>query len=76
MAWIMDGKYHAPAFLRWFENRLNSGPQNWKQYTAALLVFNTVLFVFGYMVLSLQPLDAAESTRARGCSRRPRSSTR
>ena len=41
--------------LQWFEKRLDSGPQNWKQYTVALLVFNTVLFVFGYLVLSLQP---------------------
>ncbi len=35
--------------------RLNSGPQNWKQYTASLLLFNTVLFVFGFVVLWLQP---------------------
>ena len=56
LAWIMDGKYHAPGFFRWFENRLDSGPQNWKQYTAALLIFNTVLFVFGFIVLCLQPI--------------------
>ena len=55
MAKIMDGKYRAPGVLRWFEKRLDSGPQNWKQYTVALLVFNTVLFVYGYVVLSLQP---------------------
>jgi potassium-transporting ATPase potassium-binding subunit len=55
MAKIMDGKYRAPRALRWFEERLNSGPQNWKQYTIALLVFNVVLFVYGYIVLSLQP---------------------
>ena len=55
LAWIMDGKYHAPRWLRWFEKRLDSGPQNWKQYTASLLIFNSVLFVFGYIVLSLQP---------------------
>jgi K+-transporting ATPase ATPase A chain len=55
LAWIMDGKYRPPRFLQWFEERLNSGPLNWKQYTAALLVFNTVLFVFGFIVLSLQP---------------------
>jgi K+-transporting ATPase ATPase A chain len=30
LAWIMNGKYRAPGFLRWFENRLNSGGQNWK----------------------------------------------
>src|ERR1700751_490831 len=56
MAKIMDGKYRAPGVLRWFEKRLDSGPQNWKQYTVALLVFNVALFVYGYVVLSLQPL--------------------
>jgi potassium-transporting ATPase potassium-binding subunit len=56
MAWIMDGRYRAPRFLRWFESRLDSGPQDWKQYTVALLVFNVVLFVFGFVVLCLQPL--------------------
>src|SRR5271170_2997211 len=56
MAKVMDGKYRAPKVLRWFEKRLDSGPQNWKQYTVALLVFNIVLFVYGYIVLSLQPL--------------------
>jgi potassium-transporting ATPase potassium-binding subunit len=55
MAWIMEGKYRAPQFLRWFEQQLNTGPQNWKQYTASLLIFNIVLFVFGYLVLALQP---------------------
>ncbi len=55
LAWIMDGKYHPPRLFRWFEARLDTGPQNWKQYTASLLTFNTVLFVFGYVVLSLQP---------------------
>jgi K+-transporting ATPase ATPase A chain len=56
LAWIMDGKYHAPGFFRWFESRLDSGPQDWKQYTAALLIFNTVLFAFGFIVLCLQPI--------------------
>ena len=55
LAWIMDGKYRPWPVLGWFEKRLDSGPQNWKQYTASLLVFNVVLFVFGYIVLSLQP---------------------
>jgi K+-transporting ATPase ATPase A chain len=55
MAKIMDGNYQTPGVLRWFEKRLNSGPQNWKQYTIALLIFNTVLFIYGYIVLSLQP---------------------
>jgi potassium-transporting ATPase potassium-binding subunit len=56
MAKIMEGKYRAPRLLHWFEQRLDSGPQNWKQYTVALLVFNAILFVYGYIVLSLQPL--------------------
>ena len=54
LAWIMNGKYRAPAVLRWFESRLNSGPQNWVQYAASLLIFNTVLFVFGFAVLAMQ----------------------
>ena len=53
LAWIMNGSYRAPGFLRWIEARLNSGPQNWKQYTVSLLAFNTVLFVFGFIVLSV-----------------------
>ena len=55
LAWIMDGKYRPLPVMRWFEKSLDSGPQNWKQYTGALLVFNIVLFVFGYLVLALQP---------------------
>jgi len=55
-AWIMEGQYRAPRFLRWCEERLDSGPQNWKQYTIALLVFNATLFAYGFIVLALQPL--------------------
>jgi K+-transporting ATPase ATPase A chain len=63
MAWIMDGKYRAPRFLGWFEKRLDSGPQNWKQYTVALLVFNAALFVYGYIVLVLQPFTPLNPLR-------------
>src|SRR5271168_2219045 len=56
MAKIMDGKYKAPRIFGWFEKKLDSGPQNWKQYTVGLLVFNTVIFVYGYIVLSVQPV--------------------
>ncbi len=45
----------ARRFLRWIEARLDTGPQNWKQYTLALLIFNIVMFVFGFVVLALQP---------------------
>ncbi|MGO9139443.1 MAG: potassium-transporting ATPase subunit KdpA [Syntrophales bacterium] len=55
MAWIMDGKYRPLPVFGWFEKRLDSGPQNWKQYTGSLLIFNTVLFIFGFLVLALQP---------------------
>jgi K+-transporting ATPase ATPase A chain len=55
LAWIMEGKYRPLPVLRWFENRLDSGPQNWKQYAGSLLVFNVVMFIFGYLVLALQP---------------------
>jgi K+-transporting ATPase ATPase A chain len=54
-AWLMDGKYHAPRFLRWFEELVDSGPQDWKQYVLALLAFSFGLFVFGFVVLCLQP---------------------
>jgi K+-transporting ATPase ATPase A chain len=51
----MDGRYHPPRWLRWFEQRLDTGRQSWKQYAVSLLLFNTVMFVFGYLVLALQP---------------------
>ncbi len=55
-AWLMDGKYHAPRFLRWFEELVDTGPQDWKQYVLAMLVFSVGLFVFGFVVLCLQPI--------------------
>jgi K+-transporting ATPase ATPase A chain len=55
LAWIMNGEYKTPRFFQWFEACLDSGPQNWKQYTVSILLFNTVLFVFGFAILSLQP---------------------
>src|ERR1700693_3425707 len=55
-AWLMDGKYRAPRPLRMIEELLDTGPQDWKQYVLALVVFSVALFVFGFVVLSLQPL--------------------
>src|SRR5271157_2663236 len=55
MAWIMDGKYRPLPVFHWFEKHLDSGAQNWKQYAGALILFNTILFIFGYLVLALQP---------------------
>jgi K+-transporting ATPase ATPase A chain len=63
LAWIMDGRYHAPAWLAWLEKRFalgggssEQGPKrSWKSYVFALLLFNTLMFVFSYLVLALQP---------------------
>ncbi len=55
MTWIMEGKYRPLPVFGWIEKRLDSGPQNWKQYTVSLLVFNVLLFVYGYVVLAIQP---------------------
>ena len=55
MTGIMEGKHHAPRIFCWVEKQLDSGEQDWKQYTVALLVFNTALFVYGYLILSIQP---------------------
>ena len=56
LAKLMDGRYTTPAVFRWFERKLDTGPQNWKQYALSLLLFNTVMFAFGYLVLALQPV--------------------
>jgi K+-transporting ATPase ATPase A chain len=53
---LMDGKYRAPRVLKWFEDLLDTGPQDWKQYAVAMVVFNIALFVFGFVVLCLQPI--------------------
>jgi K+-transporting ATPase ATPase A chain len=55
LAWIMDGKYRPLPVLGWCEKRLDSGPQDWKQYVGSLLIFAIVMFIFGYLVLALQP---------------------
>src|SRR5262245_47350088 len=56
MAWIFDGRYRTPDWLRWFELRVDTGPQSWKQYAVALLLFNVAIFVVGFTVLALQPV--------------------
>lgn len=55
LAWIMEGQYRAPRWLGWIERRLNTGSQKWKQYTLALLLFNALMFIFGFLVLAVQP---------------------
>lgn len=56
MAGIFDGRFRAPAWLRWVEKRVDTGPQDWKQYAIALLLFNVGAFVIGFLILALQPL--------------------
>jgi K+-transporting ATPase ATPase A chain len=56
LAWIMDGHYRPPRLLRWFEERLNTGTQSAKQYVIALLLFNTLIFIVGFVLLAFQPL--------------------
>jgi K+-transporting ATPase ATPase A chain len=53
LAWIIDGKRR---WFAWVESRLDTGPQSWRQYAVALLLFNTVMFAFSYVVLALQPV--------------------
>src|SRR5258707_5745917 len=55
MTWIFEGHYRRPAVLQWIEDKLDTGPQDWKQYCWAFMIFNVVTFVFGFAVLSLQP---------------------
>src|SRR5260370_40870589 len=50
----MDGRYRAPSWLKWVEQRFDTGTQNWKQYVISLLLFNTVLFVAGFGFLCVQ----------------------
>jgi K+-transporting ATPase ATPase A chain len=56
LAWLMDGHYLPPAWPRWAESRLDTGPQTWKKYVIALLLFNTVMFSVGFAALALQPV--------------------
>ena len=77
LAWIMEGRYHPPRLLRWIERSVDTGPQNWKQYAVAMLLFNTLMFVFGFVVLAIQPkVDLGmDPDGMRLCWRRRRSST-
>ena len=55
LEWIIEGRYAPPPWLSWLERRIDTGPQNWKQYAFSLILFNTVLFAVGYVLLCLQP---------------------
>jgi K+-transporting ATPase ATPase A chain len=55
LAWIADGRYRPPRWLHWFEQRLDTGTQSWKQYVVSLLLFNGVMFVVSFVLLAAQP---------------------
>src|SRR5947207_638732 len=64
MSQVFDGPYPSSpleggarrSWLRWLERRLDTGPQSWKQYAIALLLFNVAIFIVGFAILALQPL--------------------
>ena len=47
LAWIMDGRYKPAGMFRWFEAKVDSGPQDWKQYTASLIIFKSYSIFLG-----------------------------
>ncbi len=55
LAWLLDGHYRPPDWLRWIERRLDTGPQDWKQYAFSLLLFSTLCYIVAFVVLALQP---------------------
>jgi K+-transporting ATPase ATPase A chain len=59
LAWVMDGRYRPPDWLRRVEGRVDTGPQDGKQYVFTLLVFNTLLFAVSFVLLALQPFHPA-----------------
>ncbi len=55
LTWIMDGRYTARSFFKFVEQYINTGEQSWQEYIISMLLFSSVLFVFGYVILALQP---------------------
>jgi potassium-transporting ATPase potassium-binding subunit len=56
LARVFDGPPPGSRLLRWCEARVDTGPQNAGGYLLAMLLFNTLLFVAGFIVLVLQPI--------------------
>ena len=40
--------------LHWVEERIDTGPQDWKQYAFALLLWNVITFVVGFLIMQFQ----------------------
>jgi K+-transporting ATPase ATPase A chain len=54
-AWVFEGRYRLPRALSWIESLFDTGPQGWKQYLWAFMLFNLATFVVGFAVLAFQP---------------------
>jgi K+-transporting ATPase ATPase A chain len=61
LAWIMDGKYRPTKLLAWCESKLSSGPQTWKEYAAAMIIFHVVMYVFSFVILAFQAVAPMNS---------------
>lgn len=53
---VLDGPSLSPRLLRRLDAMVDTGPQTARQYLASLLAFNTLLFVAGFVALTLQPV--------------------
>ncbi len=56
LARVLDGPPPRSRALGWIETRLDTGPQDARQYLISLLLFNTLLFAAGFVALALQPV--------------------
>ncbi|MCC7423240.1 MAG: potassium-transporting ATPase subunit A [Planctomycetaceae bacterium] len=54
MAGALDGRTRAPRLLRAVEDRIDTGPQDWKQYAGSMLLWTVATFVIGFLVLQFQ----------------------
>jgi K+-transporting ATPase ATPase A chain len=54
MAAVFDGKLWLPRWLQWIEQRIDTGPQNWRQYIAAMFIFTAAKTIVGFTVIALQ----------------------
>ncbi|MCC7423620.1 MAG: potassium-transporting ATPase subunit A [Planctomycetaceae bacterium] len=54
MAGVLDGRRRAPGLLRSVEDRIDTGPQDWKQYAGSMLLWNVITFVIAFLVMQFQ----------------------
>ncbi len=56
LARLFDGGYRPPAWLRRLEGWIDTGLQTWIQYSVALLLFNSAMFIVVFIALAAQPI--------------------